>query len=305
MTRYAITGAFGFSGRHIAANLVAGGQEVLTLTNHPGRADPSGGRISVAPLSFHDPDALVQALEGVDVLFNTYWIRFAHRGVTHSDAVRNSLVLIEAARGARVRRIVHVSIANPDASSRLAYYRGKAQVESALVASGLSHAILRPAVLFGDEPILINTVAWLLRRVPVFGVPGNGRYGIQPIHVGDLADLALRAAAVEDDLVWDAAGPEAYAFTDFVRAIRDAIGSRAKVIHLPERLALLAAQGLGLVLRDTLLTAEELDGLTANLLVSHEPPRGTTRFSTWLDRSTSWLGRRYLPEIARHFDKAI
>ncbi len=207
MTRHAVTGAFGFSGRHIAGRLLARGDEVVTLTNHPDRPDPFGGALDVRPLDFGDPAGLARALDGVDTLFNTYWVRFPHDGVTHATAVRNSRTLFDAAHEAGVRRIVHVSIANPDPASHFAYYRGKALVEQALVASGVGHAILRPTLLFGDEPILANTIAWLLRHVPLFGIPGDGRYGLQPIAVEDLAALALAAAAVDGDVTWDAAGP--------------------------------------------------------------------------------------------------
>lgn len=301
MARHAVTGALGFSGRHIAARLLDRGDTVLNLTNHPVRPDPFGGRVPSIPLSFADPAALADGLRGVDVLFNTYWVRYPRHGVTHADAVRNSRILFEAARDAGVRRVVHVSIANPDPGSPLSYYRGKAQVEAALATSGLSHAILRPAVLFGDEPILANSVAWLLRRLPVFAIPGDGRYAIQPIHVRDLAGLAVEAAGRDDDLTWDAAGPEIFSFAEFVAVIRAAVGSRARVIHVPPRVALLAARVLGSIVHDTLLTAEELDGLASGLLVSRELPRGTARFTDWLAEAGPTLGLDYLPEIARHF----
>jgi NADH dehydrogenase len=301
MARHAVTGALGFSGRHIAARLLARGDEVVTLTNHPDRADPFGGRVSIARLAFDEPGALATSLAGVDTLFDTYWIRFPMGGVTHADAVRHSRTLVAAAGRAGVRRVVHVSIANPDPASPLSYYRGKAQAEAALVTSGLSHAILRPAVLFGDEPILVNAIAWLLRRFPVFAIPGDGRYALQPIHVDDLAALALEAAGRDDDLVWDAAGPEVLSFTELVGTIRDAVGSRARLVHVPPLLALLAARGLGALVDDTLLTREELDGLMANLLVSRELPRGTALFSDWVRDAGSWLGRGYLPEVARRF----
>jgi uncharacterized protein YbjT (DUF2867 family) len=301
MPRQAVTGALGFSGRHIAARLLARGDSVVNLTNHPDRPDPFRGRIPAVPLAFDDVAALAASLLGVDTLFNTYWVRFPSHGVTHADAVRNSRTLFEAAREAGVRRIVHVSIANPDPASPLAYYRGKAQVEAALATAGISHAVLRPAVLFGDEPILANSIAWLLRRSPVFAIPGAGRYAIQPIDVADLADLALQAGDRDDDLVWDAVGPEVLSFTELVEAIREATGSRARLVHVPPRLALLAAWGLGRIVRDTLLTADELEGLTTNLLVSRDLPRGTTRFTNWLAANGAWLGRHYLPEVSRHF----
>lgn len=301
MTKHAVTGALGFSGRHITARLLARGDAVVNLTNHPDRPDPFGGRVPAAPLAFDRPEALATALEGVDTLFNTYWVRFPRGAASHAGAVRSSRLMFEAARSAGVRRIVHVSIANPDPASHLSYYRGKAQVEAALATTGVSHAILRPTVLFGDEPILANAIAWLLRRSPVFGIPGDGRYGIQPIAVEDLAALALAAAARDDDLTWDAAGPEVLSFNEMVEAIRAATGSRARLVHLPGPVALAAAAVLGRVVGDTLLTREELEGLSSGLLVSRELPRGTARFTDWLEVNGSWLGRRYLSEVGRHF----
>lgn len=301
MARHAVTGALGFSGRHIAARLLARGDEVVNLTNHPDRPDPFGGAMRPAPLAFGRPDALSASLDGVDTLFNTYWVRFARGSSSHARAVRNSRVLFDAARSAGVRRVVHVSIANPDPASRLSYYRGKAQVEAAIETSGLSHAILRPTVLFGDEPILANAIAWLLRRSPVFGIPGDGRYGIQPIAVEDLASLALAAAARDEDLAWDAAGPEILSFNEMVEAIRESVGSQARLLHVPGPVALAAAAVLGRAVGDTLLTGEELEGLSGGLLVSRELPRGTARFTDWLAANGSWLGRRYLSEVGRHF----
>ena len=188
---HAVTGAFGYSGRYIATRLVEQGQTVVTLTNSVNRANPFGGKVRAFPLSFGEPDKLAAALAGVDVLYNTYWVRFNHRMFTHAQAVENTLALFEAARRAGVRRVVHVSITNPSEDSPLEYFSGKARLERALQESGLSHAILRPTVLFGREDILINNIAWALRRFPFFAVFGDGAYRLQPIHVDDLADLAV------------------------------------------------------------------------------------------------------------------
>lgn len=302
MAKHAVTGALGFSGRHITARLLARGDAVVNLTNHPDRPDPFGGAVPASPLAFDRPDELAASLDGVDTLFNTYWVRFPRGTSSHAGAVRNSRTLFDAARSAGVRRIVHISIANPDPASHLSYYRGKAQVEAALQTSGVSHAIVRPTVLFGDEPILANAIAWLLRRSPVFGIPGDGRYGIQPIAVEDLTSLALAAAALDEDLTWDAAGPEILSFNEMVEAIRASTGSRARLVHVPGAVALVAAAVLGRVVDDTLLTSEELEGLSGGLLVSRELPRGTARFTDWLEASGSWLGRRYLSEVGRHFE---
>lgn len=301
MARFAVTGALGFSGRRIAQQLLARGDEVLNLTNHPDRPDAFGGRVAAVPLAFGRPAALAGSLEGTDTLVNTYWVRFPRAGVTHADAVRNSRTLFEAAASAGVRRIVHVSIANPSPLARQSYYRGKAQVEAALATSGVSHAILRPTVLFGDEPILVNSIAWLLRRSPVFAIPGDGRYGVQPVSVDDLADLVLQAAREPGNLVWDAVGPEILSFDELVGAIRSAVGSRARVVHAPARVVLAAADALGRVVGDVILTGEELEVLMSGALVSRELPRGRRSFGDWLTANGERLGRAYLPEVARHY----
>jgi NADH dehydrogenase len=305
MSRMAVTGALGFSGRHIAARLIDAGHEIVNLTNHPRRPDPFRGALSSESLAFDDPKGLATSLRGVDMLFNTYWVRFAHGGVDHGIAVRNSTVLFNAAANAGVRRIVHVSIANADAMSRLPYYRGKARVEQALALAGPSYAILRPAVLFGDEPILVNSIAWLLRRFPFFAIAGDGQYGIQPTHVEDLADLAVARGATSESSIEDAGGPEVFSFDEFVGLVRAAVSSRALIVHVPPSWVLLAAKLLHPLVRDVLITREEIEGLAAGLLVSRQQPLGHRRFSEWVADAGPWLGRRYLSEVGRHFDRPL
>ncbi len=295
----AVTGAFGFSGRYIAERLLAGGQRVRTLTNHP--AGGRDNRVEVAPLDFDRVEELAHSLQGVSVLYNTYWVRFAHRGIDHELAVENSRKLIQAAERAGVRRIVHVSITNPSPDSPLSYFRGKAAVEDAIRRSRLSWAILRPAVLFGPEDILINNIAWLLRHFPIFAVPGSGDYRLQPIFVEDLADLAVRAGRGTDNLVMDAVGPEVYTYNDLLQMIRTAVGSHSRIVHLPAPVVTLASRLLSLVVHDVVLTKEEVAGLMADLLVSRQAPTGTTRLSDWVQDHRETLGRKYASELARHY----
>jgi NADH dehydrogenase len=120
-------------------------------------------------------------------------VRFPRGQVDYAAAVANSRLLFGAARDAGVQRIVHVSITHPSVTSPYLYFRGKAEVEHALVEAGVSHAVLRPAILFGGDGVLINNIAWLLRRVPVFAVGGTGEYHIRPIHIDDLARLCAAA----------------------------------------------------------------------------------------------------------------
>ena len=181
-----------------------------------------------------------------------------------------------------MRRIVHVSVANPDASSPFPYFRGKAATEEALRAAGISHAIVRPTLVFGAEDILVNNIAWALRHVPVFLVAGDGRYEVQPVSVRDTARICVEAGAREDDVTLDAAGPERWTYEDFVRLIAGAVRARTWIRRSPSSVALAAARFAGLFLRDVVVTRDELLALEAGLLVSHEPPLGSDRFEAWL-----------------------
>lgn len=300
--RLAVTGAFGYSGRAIATRLLSAGHEVLTLTGSPGRANPFAGRVAVAPLRFADPEAMAADLRGCEVLVNTWWVRYPHDGRDHAWAVRCSVALFLAARLAGVRRIVHVSITNPDRASPLSYFSGKAAVEDALRASGLSFAILRPAVLFGGEDILINNIAWCLRHLPAFGVFGDGDYRLQPIHRDDFADLAVAQALGGGDAVVQAIGPETWTYLGLVTMLRDLLAARTPVIRVPPWLGLQAGWALSIATGDTVITAEEIAGLMQGRLHVEAPPAGTTSLRAWAGAAREALGRHYHHELRRRRD---
>jgi len=234
--KHAVTGAFGYSGKYIATRLLDMGHEVITLTNSVKRANPFGEKVRVYPFDFDRPEKLAESLHGVEVLYNTYWVRFNHKMFTQADAVQNSITLFKAAQEAGVKRIVHVSITNPSEQSRLEYFSGKAKLEKALLDTGLSYAILRPTVLFGTEDILINNIAWILRHLPIFGVFGNGEYRLQPIFVDDLAKLAVEQGQGRENLIIDAIGPETFTFKEMVQVIAEIIGVKRLIISIPPSL---------------------------------------------------------------------
>ena len=296
-----VTGAFGFSGRCIARKLLASGESVLTLTSRAGDDPEFAGKITVAPFNFDAPDRLTESLRGADILYNTYWIRFARGEKTFARAVENSRILIKAAKDAGVRKIIHVSIANPSLDSPLPYYRGKALVEQAIIESGLSHAILRPAVLFGDQGILVNNIAWFLRHLPVFAAPGDGEYRMQPIFVEDLAEMAVDYAARDDNVIVDAVGPEKHTFNEWLQLIAKAVGRKPIVLHLRPELVIIATGLIGRAAGDVVLTRDEAKGLMANLLVSDQPPTAPSRLSDWLRENSSWLGTTYMSELKKHY----
>lgn len=302
--RIAVTGAFGFSGRYIARRLLALRHEVTTLTNSPDRSDSFGESIRAFPYNFSRPHELEKSLHGIDVLVNTYWVRFDKPPhFTFSQAIANSKVLFDAAKRASVGRVVHISITNPDPNSPLPYFRGKAEIENYLKQTGISYAILRPAVLFGKGDILINNIAWALRRLPVFGIYGAGRYRLQPIYVDDLAAAAVGQITGRTNETIDAIGPETYFYREMVEMIAREIGSRALIVSMPPMLAYQAVRVLGWTVGDVINTRDEVTGLMQEKLCVQSPPLGTTRLSDWVRASRQDIGRRYASELQRRLHR--
>ena len=301
---HAVTGAFGYSGRYITQRLLTSGVAVRTLTASPRRANSFGNSVEISEFNWQDAGKLAASLEGVEVLYNTYWVRFNSRTFCFAEAIENSRKLFVAAKAAGVRRIVHVSITNPDIHSDLEYFRGKAQVEQALAGSGVDFTVLRPAVLFGREDILINNIAWMLRRFPVFGVFGDGQYKIQPIYVDDLAELAVRCGGDSTNRIVQAIGPETFTYRELVEAIGAIIGCPRPIISVNPEVGYLIAAVAGKVVHDIIITRDEIRGLMEGRLFVDAPAAGKTRLTEWAQGNRAWLGHRYASEMARRRDLA-
>ena len=301
--RIAVTGAFGYSGRYVARRLLDAGHSVITLTNSLRRDNPFGGQVQAFPFNFDKPELLTESLRGIDALINTYWVRFDHRLFTHNEAVANTKILFQAAKDAGVRRIVHVSITNPDIHSDLPYFSGKAELESALTSLGVSYCILRPTVLFGKEDVLVNNIAWSLRHLPLFGVFGSGEYKMQPIYVDDLAFAAVEKAAAERNETINAIGPETFTYRELVETVKRILGLKRLIVGVPPELGYWACRATGLLVRDVIITRQEIQGLMQGRLYVDALPLGATRLTEWIDRHKDTLGRHYTSELARRVDR--
>jgi NADH dehydrogenase len=298
-----VTGAFSYTGRFIARRLLADGRRVRTLTNHtrrPGTEDLLE-KLEVEPLQFDDRPRLRTALRGASTLYNTYWVRFPHGRQDFNKAVANTRTLLRAAAEAGVKRVVHISVSNPSLDSPLAYYAGKAQTEEAVKESGLAWSIVRPTLVFAQGDILINNIAWMLRRMPVFGIPGDGQYRVQPVSAEDVADIAVSVAAAPDNVTVDAAGPEIMTFAELVDQVAIAVNRKPRLMFMSPASFILAGRLIGLFTRDVVLTRQEVEGLMDELLVSNEPPRGTRRLDDFLLANANAIGMRYASELSRHF----
>jgi nucleoside-diphosphate-sugar epimerase len=300
---HAVTGVYGYSGKYIAKELLQKGCHVITLTNSLNRPNPFGDAVKAFPLDFYNPDKLAKSLEGAKVLYNTYWVRFNHKTFTFAQAVENTRRLFHAAKMAGVQRIVHVSVANPSDDSPLEYYHGKAQVEKMLIEAGLSYAILRPAIIFGGQDILINNIAWMLRRFPVFGVFGDGSYKLQPIHVQDLAELCVRQGDSSQNSIINAIGPETFTFKEMVLTITKILGIKRLVIPAPAFVGLVFSKIIGLCVGDVMITPDEMKAMMSDLLCVDSPPAGGTKLSDWILQNKDTLGRHYAGELSRRQDR--
>ncbi len=296
-----VTGAFSYTGGYIAERLLRSGVEVTTLTRHPDLQNRFRGEVGVAALDFSDRRHLTESMRGADVLFNTYWIRFERGETTFDGAVENSKTLFEAAIDAGVSKIVHMSVSNPSPDSRLPYFAGKWQVEEALKGYDIPHAIIRPTLVFGKDDLLLNNIAWALRRFPFFPICGDGNYKVQPIFAEDLAELAVQAATSVENFTADAAGPDVLSFNALLRLMASKMRASCGLVHTPPSIGLALTSVIGLLMRDVVLTRDEVDGLMSDLLVSDAPPTGTTRFADWLTQNAGGLGRNYQSELARNF----
>jgi NADH dehydrogenase len=257
--------------------------------------------VQAFPYSFDDPVNLTEALAGAETLFNTYWIRFERDGQTFAAAVRNTRTLFECARAAGVKRIVHISVTNPSSESRLPYYRGKAAQERMLSEVGVPHSIVRPTLVFGKEDILVNNMAWLIRKFPMFPIFGSGKFLVQPVFVEDLARVAVEQASGTSSVTLDAIGPETFTFEEAVRMMAEKMGRRTRFVHMPPWLGLVGGRMIGVAVRDEILTRDELDGLMQELLTSRQEPNCATRFSDWVGENAGTIGRQYTSEMGRHF----
>ena len=154
---------------------------------------------------------------------------------------------------------------------------------------------------FGREDILVNNIAWLLRKFPVFPIFGTGAYRLQPVFVGDVAEVAVASAKEQGPKTVDAIGPETYSFSEFVNLLASQLNPGVRLVRLPPRAGIALGSLIGLAMRDVLLTQAELQGLMEEMLTSQQAPNGSTRFSQWLAEHRNEIGKSYTSELQRHF----
>ena len=296
-----VTGSFGYIGKYITRELLERGQEVKTITTHPDKPNPFGERVEASAYHFENPEKLTRYLEGCETLYNTYWVRFNYRQWSFDKALENTKVLFRCAKKAGVRKIVHISVTTPSEKDELPYYKGKALQEKELRELGVGYTIVRPTLVFGKEDILVNNIAWTIRRFPIVPIFGSGKYRVQPVFVEDLAKIAVEASTSEGTPIMDAIGPESFTYEEFLKLIARELNRKVAFVHTTPSAGILLGKLIGLLVGDVVLTKDELCGLMLNKLTSIQPPNGKTLFSDWLRDNKHSIGSGYTSELNRHF----
>ena len=121
--------------------------------------------------------------------------------------------------------------------------------------------------------------------------------GATTVNAEDLAVPAVDAGSRGDSFVADAAGPDTFTFEVLLRLLASAVNTRVRLVHTPPFLGLAITWLVGLLLRDTVLARDEVNGLMAGLLTSHAAPAGTTGLAGWLNENADFLGRQYVSEL--------
>lgn len=293
-----VTGAFSYSGKFIAKMLLEKNEKVITLTNSTDRDNFFNNEIQKFPLNFNNLESIEKALSNAHTLYNTYWVRFNTKTITHKDAFNNTIKLFDAAKKAGVQKIIHISILNPDKNSSADYYKYKALLEEYLFNLGVSYTILQPTIIFGEGDSLINNIAWTLRKFPILAIFDFGKAKLQPISVLDLASLAVNHNPIENEII-NANGPETYTYLELLKLIKKNIGSKNIFIPTPHLLAFLGIWTTGKILGDQILTYDEMKGLLANKLYSEKISLGKCKLSEYIQENASKLGISYINETKK------
>ena len=296
-----VTGSFGYIGKYITRELLDRDYEVRTITTHPEKPNPFGDQVKAFPYNFENPAALTHSLAGCETLFNTYWVRFNYRDWSFDQALKNTKTLFSCAKNAGVEKIVQISVTNPSEDDPLPYYRGKAYQEKTLKDTGVEYVIVRPTLVFGQEDILVNNIAWTIRKFPIVPIFGSGGYKVQPVFVEDLATIAVDASRTSGSQTIDAIGPETFTYQAFLRLIAKELNRKITFFHTPPSIGILLGKIIGLFVKDVVLTKDELRGLMANKLTSNQEPNGKTLFTDWLRDNKRSIGIEYTSELNRHF----
>lgn len=190
-------------------------------------------------------------------------------GLEHEVFVRNNVTatdrVLAAVKRHAVPWVVHISSSVVNSVADDDYTRTKRVQEANFLASGVAGCVLRPTLMYGwFDPKHFGWLARFMERVPVFPVPGHGRYMRQPLYNRDFCraiEWCLRQRP--RGAVYDLVGQDRIDYIDIIRTIRRIKGLRTPIVHLPRPVFALLLRAYGMFTRQPPFTAAQLKALTA------------------------------------------
>jgi NADH dehydrogenase len=281
-----VTGGTGYVGTHVCRALIARGflPRLLVRPESESRIPEDirkGGRITLGDVT--NRESVENAAQGTTAIVHLVGIirEFPARGITferlHVTATRN---VVAAARLWGIPRFIHMSALGARAGGTTGYFDSKGRAEDCVRQSGLRWTIFRPSVIFGPGNAFLNKLAGILRTAPLMPVPGDGKYRLQPVFVGDVAkgfaDALLRPDT--ETRIFEVGGPERFSYGELLDRIGASMGRRARKLHVPLSLLRPAVRILERFERFP-LTTDQLGMLLQENVCDHEPFYSTFGFT--------------------------
>jgi nucleoside-diphosphate-sugar epimerase len=266
--RIAVTGAAGLVGQNLIPRLRARGfTDIVAIDKHPKntailrRLHPD---MRVVEVNLAVEDGWQKEVAGCDVVVMCH----AQIGGLDPNAFeQNNVVatrrLIDAVKANGRAFIIHLSSSVVESDAVDWYTESKEHQERIVIESGLPYVVLRPTLMFGwFDRKHIGWLARFMQRVPVFPIPGNGRYPRQPLYAGDLCDMIMSCIdKPPNNVAYNISGQEKIDYIDLMREVRNACGSRATIVRIPYGLFWALLWIYGLFDRDPPFTTKQLKAL--------------------------------------------
>jgi NADH dehydrogenase len=263
--RIAMTGATGYAGTEVLAKLLRRDHQVRALVRRPERAGPLRDRgVELVAGALDSPEALRALVDGTDAVVHLVGIIVESGQQTfESIHVRGTEALLGAAEEAGVPLFVHMSaLGARDDAAATRYHQTKWRAEEVVRRSALAHVIFRPSIIAGPGNAAIATMLGMLRFSPVVPVIGNGRYEMQPVWVGDVAEAFARALERPDLRgTFELGGAERLTYHQMLDHLEAALGVRRKRVSVPVGIARFAALAGAALPNLAPITSEQLQML--------------------------------------------
>lgn len=283
MRRVLVLGGSGFVGRALVERLAQRqpGLRLLVPTrrNAHGQAVRPLPNVDLVTADVHDAAALAGLLVtegGCDAVVNLVAILHGNAAAFEHVHVALPRRIVQACRGAGVRRLVHVSALGVAADAPSLYLRSKAAGEAVLrgaAAEGLELTLLRPSVIFGAQDRFLNVFAQLQQFAPVMPLAfGTARF--QPVWVRDVADALVAALdrPATAGQVFECAGPRECTLSELVRLAGRWAGVERPQIPLPGWAGSLQAALMELLPGEPLMSRDNVASMSVPNVASGRLP---------------------------------